>query len=59
LYDHRRQFAVAFRKVGKATLFVNPKMVGVFLRRLQTLQSPYAAPRMKRGKEIKAVQKNM
>jgi len=59
LSDHRRQFAAALRKVSKATLFVNPKMVGVFLRRLQTLQSPYAAPRMKRGKEIKAVQKNM
>jgi len=47
------------RKVGKAALFVNPKMAGVFFRRLQTLQPPYAAPRMKRGKEIKAVQKNM
>jgi len=59
LSDHRRQFAAALRKVSKAALFVNPKMAGVFFRRLQTLQPPYAAPRMKRGKEVKAVQKNM
>jgi len=58
LSDHRRQFAVALRKVGKATLFVNPKMVGVFFRRLQTLQPPYAAPKMRRGKEIPGLLKN-